>query len=53
MRQHQHGELSFWADLGIDPLDAALRLWSKTGDYEAGIRTIQRARQAIALHRQR
>lgn len=44
------GEPAFWARLGIDPLDAALRLFAVTGNIEQGLRTIERARQAIALH---
>jgi hypothetical protein len=50
MRQHQIGELAFWAELGIDPLDYSARLWAVTGDDVQGLRTIGRARQAIALH---
>ena len=49
-RQHSTGELTFWADLGIDPLDYALRLWTVTGDEAAGLRVVLRAHQAIALH---
>lgn len=50
--QHsKEGEPAFWERLGIDPLDLALRLWSVTGDPEAGRRAIFRAHQAIALHR--
>lgn len=48
--QHD-GEQTFWAELGVDPADIALRLWAVTGDDEQGLRTIERARQAIALHR--
>lgn len=48
--QHE-GEVSFWAGFGIDPVDAANRLWTVTGDTEAGLRVIFRARQSIALHR--
>lgn len=47
--QHQVGETAFFADLGIDPVDTALRLWSVTGDDEQGLRAIERARQAIRL----
>jgi hypothetical protein len=48
----QHGgELSFWSALRIDPLDIALRLWTVSGDLEAGLRTIARSRQAIGLRR--
>ena len=50
-RQHRIGELTFWGELGIDPLDAACRLWTVSGDVEAGRRIIFRARQSIALHR--
>lgn len=49
--QHStEGEPAFWSRLGIDPLDAALRLFAVTGDTDQGLRTIERARQAIALH---
>jgi hypothetical protein len=50
-RQHSQGELTFWSDIGIDPLDAASALWTKSGDPEAGDRIIFRARQAIALRK--
>ena len=49
-RQHRQGELTFWSGLGIDPLDAACRLWTISGNLEAGRRIIFRARQSIALH---
>lgn len=49
--QHQIGETEFFARLGIDATDVALRLWTVTGDDEAGQRTIARARQSIALHK--
>lgn len=48
--QHRIGEPEFWARLGIDPLDLALRLWTVTGNVEQGVRAVLRARQAIALH---
>ncbi|MGE3279941.1 MAG: hypothetical protein AB7H90_00965 [Alphaproteobacteria bacterium] len=48
--QHDLGELGFWTDLGIDPVSVALRLWTVTGDVEAGNRTVERARTAISLH---
>lgn len=48
-RQHKVGEVTFWGELGIDPLDAACRLWTVSGDVEAGRRIIFRARQSIAL----
>jgi hypothetical protein len=49
-RQHK-GELSFWAELRIDPLNVAFRLWTISGDQEAGERIVFRARQAIGLHK--
>jgi hypothetical protein len=49
MRQHQIGEVAFWGQLGIDPLNVSLRLWTVSGDVTAGIRIIERARQAIEL----
>lgn len=50
-RQHQIGETEFFAQLGIDAVDVALRLWTVTGDDEAGLRAITRAHQSIALHK--
>jgi len=48
-RQHQIGELTFWSQLRIDPLNVALRLWTVSSDLAAGERTIFRARQQIDL----
>ena len=48
-RQHRIGELSFWSARRIDPLNVALRLWTISGDAEAGQRTVFRARQHIDL----
>ena len=48
-KQHRIGELSFWAALGIDPLNVALRLWTISGDVPAGERIVFRARQHIHL----
>ncbi|HZT50762.1 MAG TPA: hypothetical protein VFA22_02455 [Stellaceae bacterium] len=48
-RQHRTGEVTFWGELGIDPLNVALRLWTISGDIEAGRRVVFRARQAIEL----
>src|SRR5437016_14478019 len=47
--QHQFGELRFWSALHIDPLNVAFRLWTVSGDIEAGKRTVFRARQQINL----
>ena len=47
--QHRFGELRFWSVLRIDPLSVALRLWTMSGDLEAGERTVFRARQHINL----
>lgn len=49
--QHRFGELRFWSVLRIDPLSVALRLWTVSGDLEAGERTVFRARQQISLMR--
>lgn len=49
--QHRRGEQTFWSELGIDPVDTALRLWTVTGDDEAGLRAVERAHQAIRLHK--
>ena len=48
-KQHRIGELSFWFALRIDPLNAAARLWTISGDVKAGERTVFRARQHIDL----
>ena len=40
--QHAHGELTFWAHYRIDPVDQALRLWTVSGDVEAGERIVFR-----------
>ena len=47
--QHEFGELTFWSALRIDPLNVALRLWTVSGDIEAGQRIVFRARQRINL----
>ncbi len=47
--QHVIGELTFWANLKIDPWSAAGALWTHSGDIEAGERIVFRARQAIGL----
>jgi hypothetical protein len=49
--QHQIGELAYWADLNIDPLDLCLRLWTISGSLDEGERAVLRARQAIAMHK--
>lgn len=50
--QHtKNSERGFWAQLGIDPVDIALRLWAVTGDEQQGLRAVERARQAIELHK--
>lgn len=50
-KQHRVGELTFWAELQIDPLDAASALWTHSGDIEAGERIVFRARQLIGLRK--
>lgn len=50
--QHE-GEQTFWADLGIDPIDAASLLWTLSGkpDRQAkGEALIFKARQRMALN---
>lgn len=47
--QHEFGELRFWSALRIDPLNVALRLWTVSGDINAGERIVFRARQRIDL----
>lgn len=48
--QHK-GEVTFWAELGADPVDISNRLWTVTGNTEQALRTIARARQMIELKR--
>ena len=48
-KQHRIGELTFWSALRIDPVNAALRLWTVSADIRAGERTVFRARQQIDL----
>lgn len=43
--QHEMGELAFWALHGIDPVSLAERLWRISGDTDAGLRTVLRARR--------
>lgn len=50
VRQHRVGEVTFWGELGVDPLDVACRLWTVSGDAEQGRRCIERARARITLH---
>ena len=48
-KQHGVGELTFWSRLSVDPLNVSLRLWTVSGDIEAGERIVFRARQRIDL----
>ena len=48
--QHQ-GEVSYWAALGIDPLDYAFRLHGVSGDARAGTAIIAEAWKFIWQHR--
>jgi hypothetical protein len=41
--QHRRGEITFWGELGLDPLNIALRLWTVSGDEDAGRRLIERS----------
>jgi hypothetical protein len=50
-RQHAIGEVTFWAELGIDPLDYAVRLWGASGDAETGLAIVADAWKAIRQHR--
>src|SRR5690242_19051991 len=47
--RHEFGELRFWSTLRRDPLNVALRLWTASGDINAGERIVFRARQRIDL----
>jgi hypothetical protein len=50
-RLYYRGRTRFWSELGIDPLALAARLWRVSGDREAGVHAVMRARQARVLHR--
>jgi hypothetical protein len=50
-RQHQVGEVTFWGQLGIDPVDFSTQLWRMSGQHDHGLRTVLRAHQAIELKR--
>ena len=49
--QHELGELRFWAEFGhgINPVSLAERLWKISGDAEAGLRAIYRARRPVRV----
>ena len=47
--QHRVGELTFWSELCIDPLNVAFRLWTVSANVEACERIVFRARQRIDL----
>ena len=48
-QQHQMGETAFFGALGIDALNTSLRLWTVSGDIDAGKRCIERARAWMRL----
>lgn len=50
-RQHRIGELAYWSEAGIDPLNAACRLWSISGDTEAGRATVLKVRDRARLRK--
>jgi hypothetical protein len=50
MRQHEVGELTFWAEVGVDLVDQATRLWTVSGDEKAALRILFRAQQRILTH---
>ncbi len=44
-RQHDKGEVTFWASVGIDPTPVAERLWVVSGNIDQGMRALERAWQ--------
>lgn len=46
-RKYFHGA-RFWSELGIQPLYLAFQLWRLSGDVQAGLGAVMRARQAAA-----
>lgn len=45
-RQHDIGEPMFWAELGIDPLELAVKLYDVSGDTKAGAKIVRAAIRA-------
>lgn len=43
-QQHSENEMAFWRSHGIDPFELALKLYEVTGNSEAAIAIIQKAR---------
>lgn len=50
-RQHQVGELAFWAGHGVDPTGLAEHLWTHSGDLSAGTRAALRMAMQITSKR--
>jgi hypothetical protein len=51
MKQHRTGELTFWGELNIDPIDISLKLWTVSANLNDGQRIVFRAQQTIRLRR--
>lgn len=51
--QHTIGEAEFWSRVGVDPTDAAMRLWTVSGKHEDGQAVIFKVRQRIQLYAHR
>lgn len=49
--QHNVGEVTFWADRGVDPYGLAGELWTHSGDRERGERAVSRTVQAVMMRR--
>lgn len=45
-KQHSMSEQAYWAEVGINPLDLAIKLWMYTGDEDACESIILEARPA-------
>jgi hypothetical protein len=43
--QHRGNERKFWADVGIDPLKYAMRLFTVSGNYQSGLAVLKATKQ--------
>lgn len=41
--QHNYGERVYWGQFHISPLEVAAELWQASGDYDEGLRIVERA----------
>lgn len=49
--QHSKSEVTFWADLGVDPYGLAEELWRHSGNEDRGRRAVMRCVQSVEMRR--